>query len=212
MSAGRRSRALAKAPLIAPARHGLGIQPCDRPARPGGRGGSGKRLADFLEQRLFKPLRCWTPGFWVPQRQVGARSRSRCRSIPRRRPAEQADRRLGGAGERFRRRRRGFDRERLSALRADAAERRALDGARVLSRDHRALMTSDHLGTRIAAPVTPGELLLGTPGYTFGLGFAVRQGAGDRRRVRDRRRVHVGRLCRDLFLGRSRRSRSSPST
>ena len=25
---------------------------------------------------------------------------------------------------------------------------------------------------------TPGELLLGTPGYTFGLGFAVRQGAG----------------------------------
>jgi hypothetical protein len=34
------------------------------------------------------------------------------------------------------------------------------------------------LGTRIAAPTTPGELLLGTPGYTFGLGFAVRQGAG----------------------------------
>jgi CubicO group peptidase (beta-lactamase class C family) len=34
------------------------------------------------------------------------------------------------------------------------------------------------LGTRIAAPVTPSELLLGPPGYTFGLGFAVRQGAG----------------------------------
>jgi CubicO group peptidase (beta-lactamase class C family) len=53
-----------------------------------------------------------------------------------------------------------------------------LDGARVLSRTTIALMTSDHLGTRIAAPVTPGELLLGTPGYTFGLGFAVRQGGG----------------------------------
>jgi CubicO group peptidase (beta-lactamase class C family) len=39
-------------------------------------------------------------------------------------------------------------------------------------------MTSDHLGTRIAAPLQPGELLLGTPGYTFGLGFAVRQGDG----------------------------------
>ena len=26
--------------------------------------------------------------------------------------------------------------------------------------------------------VQPGELLLGTPGYTFGLGFAVRQGDG----------------------------------
>jgi CubicO group peptidase (beta-lactamase class C family) len=53
-----------------------------------------------------------------------------------------------------------------------------LDGVRVLSRSSVALMASDHLGTRIAAPFTPGELLLGTPGYTFGLGFAVRQGAG----------------------------------
>jgi CubicO group peptidase (beta-lactamase class C family) len=53
-----------------------------------------------------------------------------------------------------------------------------LDGARVLSRPAVALMAADHLGTRIAAPFTPGELLLGTPGYTFGLGFAVRQGPG----------------------------------
>jgi CubicO group peptidase (beta-lactamase class C family) len=53
-----------------------------------------------------------------------------------------------------------------------------LDGVRVLSRPTVALMTSDHLGARIDAPFTPGELLLGTPGYTFGLGFAVRQGAG----------------------------------
>src|SRR5262249_40439879 len=51
-----------------------------------------------------------------------------------------------------------------------------LDGVRVLSRPTIKLMTSDHLGTRIAAPFQPGELLLGTPGYTFGLGFAVRQG------------------------------------
>jgi CubicO group peptidase (beta-lactamase class C family) len=53
-----------------------------------------------------------------------------------------------------------------------------LDGARVLSRSTVKLMTSDHLGTRISAPLSPGELLLGTPGYTFGLGFAVRQGDG----------------------------------
>src|SRR5262249_59154025 len=53
-----------------------------------------------------------------------------------------------------------------------------LDGVRVLSRSTIKLMTSDHLGTRIAAPFQPGELLLGTPGYTFGLGFAVRQGDG----------------------------------
>jgi CubicO group peptidase (beta-lactamase class C family) len=47
-----------------------------------------------------------------------------------------------------------------------------------LSRNTVTLMTSDHLGTRISAPTTPGELLLGVPGYTFGLGFAVRQGPG----------------------------------
>ena len=53
-----------------------------------------------------------------------------------------------------------------------------LDGKRVLSRTTVALMASDHLGERISAPTTPGELLLGTPGYTFGLGFAVRQEQG----------------------------------
>jgi CubicO group peptidase (beta-lactamase class C family) len=49
-----------------------------------------------------------------------------------------------------------------------------LDGKRVMSRSSIALMTSDHLGDRIKTALTPGELLLGTPGYTFGLGFAVR--------------------------------------
>ena len=42
------------------------------------------------------------------------------------------------------------------------------------------LMTSDHLGSRIQAlsPMTPGEVLLSTQGYTFGLGFAVRLAPG----------------------------------
>lgn len=53
-----------------------------------------------------------------------------------------------------------------------------LDGRRYLSRTTVALMTSDHLGSRIATPVQPGELLMGVQGYTFGLGFMVRQGAG----------------------------------
>ena len=53
-----------------------------------------------------------------------------------------------------------------------------LDNNRVLSRTTVRLMTSDHLGGFIATPVQPGELLLGTKGYTFGLGFAVRQGDG----------------------------------
>jgi CubicO group peptidase (beta-lactamase class C family) len=40
------------------------------------------------------------------------------------------------------------------------------------------MMTSDHLGARPSSPIGPGELLLGVPGYTFGLGFMVRTGAG----------------------------------
>ncbi len=35
-------------------------------------------------------------------------------------------------------------------------------------------MTSDQLGKIKDSGITPGELLLGTRGYTFGLGFAVR--------------------------------------
>ncbi len=53
-----------------------------------------------------------------------------------------------------------------------------LDGKRYLSRTTIALMTSDQLGPKVATPVQPGELLMGVQGYTFGLGFMVRQGAG----------------------------------
>lgn len=53
-----------------------------------------------------------------------------------------------------------------------------LDGRRYLSRSTVALMTSDHLGPKVATPVQPGEVLMGVQGYTFGLGFMVRQGAG----------------------------------
>src|SRR4029453_15094533 len=86
-----------------------------------------------------------------------------------------------------------------------------LDGARVMSRSTIKLMTSDHLGTRIAAPLQPGELLLGTPGYTFGLGFAVRQ--GDWWRVcRVPRASSCGRVTPAPTSGSIPRKRSSVST
>ena len=50
----------------------------------------------------------------------------------------------------------------------------SLDGRRYLSRSTVALMTSDHLGPKVATPLQPGELLMGVQGYTFGLGFMVR--------------------------------------
>ena len=51
-----------------------------------------------------------------------------------------------------------------------------LDGVRIVSRPTVALMASDHLDCASLRRFSPGEGLLGTPGYTFGLGFAVRQG------------------------------------
>ena len=53
-----------------------------------------------------------------------------------------------------------------------------LDGTRVLSRTTVSLMTFGRLGLTDCSAGYAGWLLLGTPGYTFGLGFAVRQGAG----------------------------------
>ena len=53
-----------------------------------------------------------------------------------------------------------------------------LDGTRILSPTTIRLMTSDHLGDAINYGVGPGPLLIGTPGYTFGLGFGVREEQG----------------------------------
>jgi CubicO group peptidase (beta-lactamase class C family) len=54
----------------------------------------------------------------------------------------------------------------------------SLDGARILSPSTVRLMTADHLGTAINTTTNPGQLLLGTNGYTFGLGFLVRSQDG----------------------------------
>jgi CubicO group peptidase (beta-lactamase class C family) len=53
-----------------------------------------------------------------------------------------------------------------------------LNGKRILSPMTIALMTSDQLGGRTTIPLSPGQLMLGVDGYTFGLGFMVRQGQG----------------------------------
>lgn len=138
---------------------------------------SGQRLADFLDQRLFAPLKMNDSGF-----SVAASDRNRIAEPL----ATDADGNKtthlidvaampandsGGAG--------GIstagDYLRFSQMMLNDGR---LDGNRVLSRSSVALMASDHLGERISAPLTPGELLLGTPGYTFGLGFAVRKAQG----------------------------------
>jgi CubicO group peptidase (beta-lactamase class C family) len=138
---------------------------------------AGKRLAVFLDERLFQPLKMVDSGFWAPPSKM-----SRLAQPLPVDPASGLETSLidvseepkndsGGAGGVST----AMDYLRFGQMLLNGGE---LDGERVLSRSTIKLMTSDQLGTRVAAPFQPGELLLGTPGYTFGLGFAVRQGDG----------------------------------
>jgi CubicO group peptidase (beta-lactamase class C family) len=138
---------------------------------------AGERLGDFLDKRLFKPLKMGDTAFWVPQSKLARLAQPLAADPIANKPivlidvSTQPANDSGGAGAVST----AGDYLRFAQMLLNGGQ---LDGARVMSRSSIALMNSDHLGTRIAAPTTPGELLLGVPGYTFGLGFAVRQGAG----------------------------------
>ena len=138
---------------------------------------SGKRLADFLDERLFKPLAMSDTGFWVPPAKSVGSPQPLAVDSPAASPTSSSTFRRcrsndsGGAGGVST----AADYLRFAQMLLNGGQ---LDGTRILSRTTVALMTSDHLGTRIASAGHAGELLLGTPGYTFGLGFAVRQGPG----------------------------------
>jgi CubicO group peptidase (beta-lactamase class C family) len=138
---------------------------------------SGKRLGEFLDERLFKPLGMVDTAFSLPADKMVRLAQPLAVDLPSGQPIKVIDVAVapkndsGGAGAVST----AADYLRFTQMLLNGGQ---LNGVRVLSRTTVELMTSDHLGTRIAAPRTPGELLLGTPGYTFGLGFAVRQGAG----------------------------------
>lgn len=138
---------------------------------------SGQRLSDFMQQRMFVPLKMKDTGFSVP-----ASSSTRLAQAFPKDPATGTPNKLidvskqpgndsGGAG--------GVatagDYLRFCQAMLNGGQ---LDGARILSKATVRLMTSDHLGGSINTSFNPGMLLLGTPGYTFGLGFMVRQGDG----------------------------------
>ena len=138
---------------------------------------SGKRLGEFLDARLFAPLKMTDSGFWLSPDKLTRLAQPLAIDPASGAPNKMIDVAMqpkndsGGAG--------GVasanDCLRFALMLANGGQ---LDGTRILSRTTVNLMTSDQLGTRIAAPFTPGELLLGSPGYTFGLGFSVRTGAG----------------------------------
>src|SRR6266702_7832194 len=134
---------------------------------------SGKRLADFLDERLFKPLGMKDSGFWVPAAKMPRLAESLEKDRFAGRPFPLIDvsappkNDSGGAGGVST----AADYLRFCQMMMNGG---ILDGKRVLSRTTVRLMTSDHLGNFIIQNPQPGELLLGTKGYSFGLGFAVR--------------------------------------
>ena len=138
---------------------------------------TGQRLGEFLQARIFQPLKMKDTGF-----AVSAANLPRLAEPFPKDPATGAAVKLidvrqtpgndsGGAGAVST----AGDYLRFCQAMLDGGQ---LDGARIVSRTTVRLMTSDHLSGTIATPVSPGQLLLGTPGYTFGLGFLVRQADG----------------------------------
>ncbi len=138
---------------------------------------TGKRAGDFLAERIFQPLRMEDTGFHVPQAKLTRLAApfeidpASGKSFPVIDVSKVPGNDSGGAG---------------AVSTADNYLRFCqmllnggiLEGVRIMSPSTIKLMTSDHLATLVSNPQAPGELLLGSKGYTFGLGFAVRLADG----------------------------------
>ncbi len=138
---------------------------------------SGKRLGDFMAERIFRPLGMNDTAFYVPQDKANRLTASFDKDPATGTPFKLIDvYRLpgndsGGAGAVST----ALDYMRFSQMMLNGG---TLDGHRVLSRTTVRWMTSDHLGPRIPIAATPGGSVLYPSLYTFGLGFAVRPSDG----------------------------------
>ena len=134
---------------------------------------SGKRLGDFMQARLFGPLKMTDTAFRLPDGQGGRLAEPFDKDPASGTPiklidvSKQPGNDSAGAGAVST----AADYLRFAQMLANGG---ALDGERVLSRTSIKLMTSDHLGPRLPIAATPGGQVLGASGYTFGLGLAVR--------------------------------------
>src|SRR5258708_7445673 len=138
---------------------------------------SGKRLADFLEERLFKPLGMKDSGFWVPAAKMPRvaesleKDRFAGRAFPLIDVSAPPKNDSGGAGGVST----AADYLRFCQMLMNGG---TLDANRMLRPTPLGLMTADHLGGAMSLAMDPGMLLLGSKGYGFGLGFSVRLADG----------------------------------
>jgi len=139
---------------------------------------SGQRLSAFLDERLFRPLKMFDTGFKVPEANWSRIAQPLPTNPLTGKPNDvMLDVKIdplndsgGGGGVST-----AADYLRFCQMMLNGG---TLDGHRYLSPTTVKLMASDHLGNRPGSPLTPGGLLMGVEGYTFGLGFMVRQGPG----------------------------------
>jgi CubicO group peptidase (beta-lactamase class C family) len=138
---------------------------------------SGMRLSEFLDSRLFKPLKMADAAFSLPKDKLGRLAQPFPTDPATGTPNKVFDvssapkNDAGGVGSVGT----TTDYLRFAQMMLNGGQ---LEGTRLLSRTTVTLMTSDQLGKIKDNGITPGELLLGVRGYTFGLGFAVRQEDG----------------------------------
>ena len=131
---------------------------------------SGKRLNDFMQERMFRPLKMTDTGFFVPTSQAARRAEAFATD-----PATGVANKLidvskqpgndsGGAG--------GVgtagDYMRFCQAMLNGGQ---LDGVRILSPITVRLMTADHLGSAVNTTSNPGMLLLGSPDTPSDLAF-----------------------------------------
>ncbi|MBT8535405.1 beta-lactamase family protein [Polynucleobacter paneuropaeus] len=138
---------------------------------------SGKRLGDFLQDRVFTPLQMKDTAFSVPTDKKSRIAEPFATDPFNKAPIKLLDVTIkpnndsGGAGAAGT----AGDYLNFASMMLNGGE---LNGQRILSPMTVNLMASDMLGNRTTVPLSPGQLLMGVDGYTFGLGFMVRQGQG----------------------------------
>lgn len=135
---------------------------------------SGRRLGDFLAERVFGPLDMKDTGFFVPPGKQARLAQPLPFDPVTGKPIEMLGvlqapgNDLGGVGAVST----AADYLRFCQMLAEGGR---LGNVRLLSRTSVALMTSDHIGARPTVPFTPGDVIgPGIQGYGYGLGFGVR--------------------------------------